>query len=239
VVNIILSVLIAAVAPGLALLCYFYLKDRYHAEPIRIVGKMFVIGALLVLPAIVLQSALIPGTNETSFLFSFGISAGVEEFLKWFAVYFLIYKHAVFDEPYDGIVYAVTVSLGFATLENIFYAFLHHAGFSSLLYRAFLPVSGHALFGAAMGYYLGKAKFQPQRERLFLAMSILLPTVYHGVFNFILANVRSWFLGVLPFMVFLWFRTIFSMQRANAGSPYRALRPEEDRDSFPTRAAGG
>lgn len=46
-----LSVLAAAIAPGLALLAYFYWKDRYDAEPLSIVIKVFLAGVLIVLPA--------------------------------------------------------------------------------------------------------------------------------------------------------------------------------------------
>lgn len=76
--------------------------------------------------------------------------------MKWFVLYHLIFRHEAFDEPYDGIVYAVAVSLGYATLENIIYAFLNAASFSALMIRALLPVSAHALFGVMMGYYLGR-----------------------------------------------------------------------------------
>ncbi len=60
------------------------------------------------------------GLGHNTWVLSFLISAGLEEFLKWFVLYFVIYKHTSFDEPYDGIVYAVAVSIGFATVENIF-----------------------------------------------------------------------------------------------------------------------
>lgn len=223
-----IPILVAAIAPGVALLCYFYLKDRYHAEPIRMVLKMFLLGALLVLPTTVLQSAFTPGIDESSFVFAFGISAGLEEFLKWFVVYYVIYKHAVFDEPYDGIVYAVAVSLGFATVENIFYAFLQYSSFSALLWRAFLPVSGHAMFGVTMGYYLGKAKFSPPQERMYISFSLIFPVLYHGVFDYILANSRAWIWAIVPLMIFLWVRTLWNVHRANARSPYRAVHPEDE-----------
>jgi RsiW-degrading membrane proteinase PrsW (M82 family) len=223
-----ISVLVAAIAPGMALLCYFYLKDRYHAEPVRLVVKMFLLGALLVLPVMVMQSGLVPGIDENSFTYSFLISAGLEEFCKWFVVYFIIYKHAVFDEPYDGIVYAVAVSLGFATLENIFYALLHYSDFSVLLFRAFLPVSGHAMFGVTMGYYMGKAKFRKQRQTFYIGLSLAAPVFYHGIFDYILATAKAWLWLMVPLMLFLWVRTLWNVNRANARSPYRLVHSEEE-----------
>ncbi|MVP00069.1 MULTISPECIES: glutamic-type intramembrane protease PrsW [Paenibacillus] len=225
------SVLMAAVAPGISLLAYFYLKDRYETEPIHLVGKLFLFGVLLVIPAMVIQSAFIEEIGgENQFTFAFFISGGLEEFLKWFVVYHLIYRHSSFDEPYDGIVYAVAVSLGFATLENILYALVNGTSISMLIMRALLPVSGHALFGVMMGYYLGKAKFMRAHERKYLFASMLLPILWHGSFDYIqLVAQSNWIWFMLPFMTLLWIRTIWKINRANEHSPLgRIMRSDEE-----------
>ncbi|MDD9267609.1 glutamic-type intramembrane protease PrsW [Paenibacillus sp. GCM10023248] len=217
-----LPIILAAIAPGLSLLAYFYLKDRYETEPIHLVIRMFVFGVLLVYPTMVLQRALIEEFGEGTFISSFLLSGGVEEFLKWFVLYHLIFRHEAFDEPYDGIVYAVAVSLGYATLENIIYAFLHATSFSALMIRALLPVSAHALFGVMMGYYLGKAKFVPHKARRYLWFSLLLPIFWHGLFDYILLLfTQNWVWAIIPVMAFLWIRTIWRVDRANAHSPLR------------------
>jgi RsiW-degrading membrane proteinase PrsW (M82 family) len=219
----------AAVAPGIALLSYFYLKDRYETEPIHLVAKMFLLGVLIVFPTIVLQRGMIHEFGEGNFVISFLSSAGLEEFLKWVVLYHLMYRHASFDEPYDGIVYAVAVSLGFATLENIFYAFLNTPSFSSLLFRAFLPVSGHALFGVMMGYYLGKAKFNPRRTRRYLFLSLFMAIFWHGVFDYILVSAKTyWIWLMVPLMAYLWIRSLSRVHRANSRSPFRAVNSEEE-----------
>ncbi|MFD0680951.1 MULTISPECIES: glutamic-type intramembrane protease PrsW [unclassified Paenibacillus] len=224
----VLSVLTAAIAPGVALLAYFYLKDRYDTEPIHLVMKLFLFGVLLVFPVMVLQRAFAHGLGADPLVFSFIISAGLEEFLKWFIVYIVIYQHASFDEPYDGIVYAVAVSLGFATLENVFYAFLNSASISSLLSRALLPVSGHAMFGVIMGYYLGKSKFTPDRKTRYLAYSILFPIFWHGLYDYILLTTKSyWVWFMIPLMVFLWARSLKKVNRANSKSPLRVIQSED------------
>ena len=225
-----LSVIAAAVAPGLALLAYFYLKDRYDSEPVAMVARFFVYGMLLVFPTMVLQQALADVMGGNPLLFAFGLTGLIEEFVKWFVLYYAIYKHTAFDEPYDGIVYAVSVSLGFATLENIIYAMIHPFSFSSLMYRAVLPVSGHALFGVLMGYAIGKAKFDaPAREKRMLAKSLLVPVFWHGLFDYILVQEdtrRIWL--IVPVMLFLWARALWKVNRANARSPFRAVRREEE-----------
>lgn len=211
-----LSLLTAAIAPGVALLAYFYLKDRYEAEPIASVAKMFALGFLTVFPTMVIQRGFVLGLGEHPLLFAFGISAGIEEFIKWFLVFYLVYRNTLITAPYDGIVYATAVSLGFATMENVLFSFLYRPSISDLVYRALLPVSGHALFGVLMGYYLGKAKFNPAAARKYLLLSYAQPMVWHGVFDYILLQFSTYWLGaIVPFMILLWARGLRKMNRAN------------------------
>jgi protease PrsW len=224
-----LSILTLAVSPSLALLAYFYLKDRYHTEPIHWVLKLFIYGVLLVFPTMVLQRALVLGIGDNPFIFSFLISGGLEEFLKWFIVYYIIYKHTVFDEPYDGIVYCVAVSLGYASLENVIYAVYNSFSLSAFWYRAFIPVSGHALFGVVMGYYMGRAKFQPEKEKKLLIFSLLFPIMWHGLLDLILLIfTQAWIWFIVPFMTLLWAKGLRKVNLANSRSPYRAVRRDEE-----------
>ncbi|OPA81416.1 protease PrsW [Paenibacillus selenitireducens] len=227
-----LSVLTAAIAPGIALLVYFYLKDRYDSEPVSMVVKIFLLGFLIVLPIMIIQHGIQLWLGDNPYLFSFGISAGVEEAVKWFVIYHIVYNHTEFDEPYDGILYAVAVSLGFATVENVLYAWYSHATFGSLLIRALLPVSGHALFGVMMGYYFGKAKFsEGNRKSRYLIYSLVIPLFWHGIYDFIMLTVKTyWIWYIVPIMVYLWYRGMMNVQSANARSPFRLLKREEIKD---------
>jgi RsiW-degrading membrane proteinase PrsW (M82 family) len=223
-----LSIMIAAIAPGISLLCYFYLKDKYEAEPIYMVARLFIFGALLVFPTMVIQRAFVLGFGGNPFVFSFIYSAGMEESIKFIIIYFVIYKHVFFDEPYDGIVYAVALSLGFATMENVIYVLIDFSTFSHLLIRAFLPVSAHALFGVFMGYQLGKAKFNPAKEKKYLWIALFIPLLLHGIFDFILLDFKTiWFWFILPLMLFLWLFSIRMLKNANELSPFRAVQREE------------
>ncbi|WP_433946411.1 glutamic-type intramembrane protease PrsW [Paenibacillus sp. SN-8-1] len=213
----------AAVAPGVALLTYFYLKDKYDSEPLHMVIKIFLLGFLIVLPIMILQRGMTRWLGDNSFVESFLVSAGIEELIKWFVLYHMIYNHMEFDEPYDGIVYATAVSLGFATVENVIYAVAYHASVSTLLVRALLPVSGHAMFGVIMGYYLGRSKFsEGGKGRKFLIFSLFLPIFWHGVYDWILGyTTQYWIWYIIPLMAFLWFGGIGKMYRANDRSPFR------------------
>lgn len=224
------SVLTAAVAPGVSLLTYLYLRDRYDAEPIHMVARMFVLGILVVVPIMVIQRGLELWLGSHDLLFAYVESAGVEEFVKWFVLYHVIYNHTEFDEPYDGIVYASAISLGFATLENVLYAIYSPATFGTLLVRALLPVSGHALFGIMMGYYLGKAKFAEKRQSYyFLAVSFAFPVLLHGTYDWIMITVRTnWMWFIIPFMAALWILGLRKMNHATSRSPFRFLVREDE-----------
>lgn len=228
----ILPLLTAAIAPGIALLVYFYLKDRYDYEPIHMVVRVFLLGFLIVFPIMIVQHGLVLWWGDNPLVSSFAISAGVEEAVKWFVLYHMIYNHVEFDEHYDGILYAVAVSLGFATIENVLYAWINHSSFSHLLLRALLPVSGHAMFGVMMGYYMGKAKFTKDnggRTRRYLAYSLLFPIFWHGIYDLILLTVtRYWIWFVVPLMIFLWYYGMGKVRRANARSPLHLVKREEE-----------
>lgn len=210
-----ISIIFASLAPSLALLCFFYLKDNYNSEPLGMVFRSFIFGVLLVFPVLVIQYAFQEEGLLISPLSQAFISAALfEEFFKWFILFYTVYKHAEFNDPYDGIVYGVSVSLGFATMENVF--FLLAYGVDLAFIRALLPVSSHALFGVIMGYYLGKAKFgEIRQQRKLLFFSLLIPWVLHGIYDYILYVQRYWIYMMLPFMIFLWWLALKKVKLAN------------------------
>lgn len=227
---LVFSIIASALAPGLALLTYFYLKDRYDQEPLHIIAKVFVLGVLIVFPVMILQRGMLLWLGDNPVVDSLLISAGVEETLKWFVLYHLIYNHTEFDEPYDGILYATAISLGFATVENILYAWYSHAAFGPMMIRALLPVSGHAMFGVIMGYYFGRAKFTDQKpEKTYLILSLLLPLLWHGLYDFILNTMTHyWLWFIIPLMVLLWYGGMGKISKANNRSPFRMIKREEE-----------
>src|SRR5699024_1610425 len=115
---------------------------------------------------------------------------------------------------YDGIVYAVSISLGFATVENIIYVLVH--GIEFALTRALFPVTSHALFGVVMGYDYGKAKMYESKRVLKIQLALFIMLVFHGNDNNILEIVVSdWFFVMIPFMILLWAYGLHRMKSAN------------------------
>ncbi|MCM3666686.1 glutamic-type intramembrane protease PrsW [Mesobacillus subterraneus] len=208
-----LGIVTAGVAPGLALLSYFYLKDQYDSEPLSLVFKTFIFGALLVFPLMFIQYVLAAeGIFQGDYIKAFGTVGLMEEFFKWFILYYTIFQHISFDEPYDGIIYGASVSLGFASAENIFYLVAN--GLQDAIGRALLPVSSHALFGVIMGYYIGKAKFSAGSIKKWIMLSLLVPVLLHGVYDFILMTREDWLVLMVPFMVFLWWLGLKKVKKA-------------------------
>jgi protease PrsW len=180
-----------AVAPGIAICLFIYLKDRNNKEPAGLLLVSFLLGMLSTIPAVAIQllSGLSleniqgQGIRQTAY-FAFIVVALSEELSKFIMVRFYAFKKKAFDEPFDGIVYAVMVSMGFATLENISYVLQY--GYATGVLRMFLSVPAHATFGILMGYHMGLAKFDyTDRGRHFL-LALLLPILFHGLFDFFL-----------------------------------------------------
>ncbi|WP_332693421.1 glutamic-type intramembrane protease PrsW [Halalkalibacter lacteus] len=209
------AIVTAAIAPGMALLSYFYLRNHYTTSTIALVFRTFLIGVLLVFPVMVLQYAFTTeGYFSNPFSRAFILYGFVEEFFKWFLLWVFAYQHATFARRYDGIVFGVSLSLGFATLENVFYLIAN--GLETAFGRALLPVSSHALFGVIMGYYLGRAKIEGQQRVKHLTLSLCFPIILHGVYDSIFIVFDMYFLiGLIPFMLVLWWVALNKVKRAH------------------------
>ena len=139
-----------AIAPGLALFSYFYLRNQISSEPSKTLFHTFLYGAILTFPILFIQHVFeFENIIQSLFLRNVLFTSVLEEFFKWLILVMVIYKHVEFDNPYDGILYGASVSLGFATVENILYLFTY--GLNTAFLRALLPVSSHAIFGVVMG----------------------------------------------------------------------------------------
>ena len=186
-----MQLLLLAVAPILAISTYIYLQDKHEKEPFGLLIKSFLLGAFVSIAIVLILYAftgrLIPLTDKFSiwqqFIQAFVVVALAEEFSKYVIVKYFAQPKKDFNEPYDGIVYAVMVSMGFACTENIMYVL--DSGYETAILRAFTAVPAHATFGVLMGYFMGKAKFSKNRFKLNMA-GLLLATLFHGSYDFFL-----------------------------------------------------
>lgn len=179
-----------AVAPGIAICMYFFYKDVYNREPKFNLFISFLFGCAAVLPPLFIEGAfnsVIDGTVAGVAIFSFFVVACSEEISKFIGLRFYSYNQKSFDEPLDGIVYSVMVSMGFATVENIKYVLEFAAkgqGLQVGLARMFLSVPAHATFAVIMGYYVGRAKFSPARSLSLMVLGLTGAILFHGTFDF-------------------------------------------------------
>ncbi|MBT1703093.1 PrsW family glutamic-type intramembrane protease [Chryseosolibacter indicus] len=202
-----LELLGIALAPGVAIMLYIYLKDKHEREPLHLLITSFLYGAFSTLVTLViswpLNTFLIlkEGDIVDEFFTAFFKVALVEEFSKFFFVRFILYPNRNFNEPFDGIVYAVMVSMGFATLENIMYIFEY--GFQTGILRMFTAVPAHATFGVMMGFYLGKSKFTHSRTLYFGFLALIAPTIFHGSYDYFwfIAEVKDVWAGIWVFAI--------------------------------------
>jgi len=186
-----MGLLALAIAPGLAICLFIIYKDRYNREPLWMLILAFVLGAISIVPAVIIQLSYganlaaiqNEGTLSVAF-FSFCVVAASEEGSKFIMLRLFLYPRKHFDDPFDGIVYAVMVGMGFATVENIGYVMEHGVGTGIL--RMFLSVPDHGTFAVLMGYFTRFAKFRPSGRLGYFALAGFFPILFHGAFDFFL-----------------------------------------------------
>lgn len=185
-----MDLLLLSLAPVAIIILYIYLKDKYDKEPKLLLFYCFLFGAFVsifitTLFYILFDYIIVLKDSDVveQFIRAFFIVGFTEEFSKYIIVRYYAQTRDAFNEPYDGIIYAVMVSMGFAATENIFYVL--EGGYQVALLRAFTAVPAHATFAILMGYYMGKAKFSTNRVQLNL-IGLLLAIAFHGAYDFFL-----------------------------------------------------
>jgi RsiW-degrading membrane proteinase PrsW (M82 family) len=226
-----LIILASAVFPVVVFLVVIYRNDT-EREPPGLLIKCFVLGCIATVPVIILEMILsVFNTFDSAFMRSFYdafiVAALVEEGIKLLFLYRIIWKRREFDQYYDGIVYAVFVSLGFAMVENIFYVV--EGGLGVALMRSILSIPGHGLFGVMMGYFFAFARFSPKKRGRFLFLSFFVPFLFHGLYDFFLMYLSetqnglltgSLFLGFIALMIVLWRLAIKNIRKHLSADTY-------------------
>jgi len=205
-----MNLLIIALVPVFIILVYVYSRDRYEREPLMLLFEGLVAGGVIVFPVVYFENHM--------------QQLGVN-----FAVYVLIWKNPEFNELFDGVVYAVFVSLGFALVENIGYVFGSETGIKVGLMRAFTAVPAHAMFGVMMGYRFGLARFIPSKRLKYLGLAFLVPFLFHGVYDFILMSQNQFLIFLfLPFVCYLLWRSMLRIKQLVPNSAFNPDHHKED-----------
>lgn len=237
--------LLIAVAPSVILLRYVYKLDK-EKEPFGMLLTLFFLGVISCFPASIVEQ-LLEGVNKNLFTQNtylymfvenfFGVAL-VEEGFKFLFMYLYTRKHKEFNGLYDGMIYAIFVSLGFATLENIEYVFQY--GFATGVTRAVLSVPGHMFFGVFMGYYyslwhtfklcdasetyfaqLGMINPRSPKYKYkgYLVRSIVVPVSIHGFYDFALSSENTMliliFLAMMVLLYIICFKRIKKQSKSD------------------------
>ncbi len=196
---------LAAVIPALAVLAYIY-RAAHHREAPQFVLLLSTLGAIAVLPAGLAERFLLDVYSQTpepqsvllaTLVTSFFVAGATEESIKGLIFWRLVYRKPFFERPYDGVLYAVAIGMGFATVENILYVTSY--GLSTAFVRAFTAVPAHALFGIVMGACFSRAKFDGEP----VWRAFLVPALLHGIYD-AFAMAQSFFSNALLIVYLMW-----------------------------------
>ncbi|WNJ20188.1 PrsW family glutamic-type intramembrane protease [Pontibacter sp. G13] len=193
----VVEVLGISLSPVVFIFTYVYLLDKYEREPLIYLFITFGFGVLIAWPVLYIGGELqaltgvfpAPEYPFRTLIYAFIVVALVEESMKYLVLRWYNYPHPEFDEPYDGIMYGVAVSLGFAAIENILYVYQAEGdALQTGLVRMVTAVPAHAVFGVLMGYFVGKAKFTHSKKQAYIERmkGLGIAIFFHGLYDYCL-----------------------------------------------------
>lgn len=204
----------AAAIPAIVLMVYIYRTDRLEPEPPQLLMRLVLAGIFSTFIAMSLEYI---GNFALGFFFSeastgyyawlfFGVVGPAEEGAKYHMLKKRTWLHPAFNCQYDGVVYAVFVSMGFALAENIGYVFA--LGLKAASLRALTAIPGHACFGVFMGVWYGAAKSLYNRgkysaSKIARMLAVIIPSIIHGAYDFIAAEGHAYIFIVFIVSMFL------------------------------------
>ena len=187
-------------------------QDKIEKEPGGLLLSLIFMGVLSALLAMVLENigeavlSTFVSSDHPFFivLFAFLVVALAEESAKYFLMRLRTWKNPNFNYTFDGIVYAVFVSLGFAGFENLGYVMGY--GLSVAPARALLAIPGHLAFSVFMGFYYSRAKTafldgNRSMQKTYERLALIVPVFLHGFYD--ACAMTGTALSVLLFFVFV------------------------------------
>lgn len=190
------GLLALAIVPGIIVMSYVYKKDKIEKEPKKLIFKLIILGVLSTIPAIAFEFLgewileLLGADGLLAVLIDNFIVVGLsEEVCKYFFLKKGSWKNKAFNYRFDAVVYAVSVGMGFAVFENIFYVIEN--GVLNGIVRALISVPGHGAFAIVMGIFYGQAKLcestgDKAGMKKNFKKAVWYPVLMHGFFDFCL-----------------------------------------------------
>jgi RsiW-degrading membrane proteinase PrsW (M82 family) len=182
------GLVLVSFAPGLFWLWLYLRQSRIRPSPKRLVALAFLSGMISTIPAGIInmlaldESLFVDGASLTTFAIAMLIVVGpVEESSKFLAVRLSVYRSSYFQEPMDGLVYAAAASLGFASIENLLYAY--QLGAEVMIVRGPLSTVAHLTFGSIWGYGLGLHQRSGRNRAGLVLVTLIAAAALHAAFN--------------------------------------------------------
>ncbi len=176
--------------PAILAMAYVDHLDAKRPEPRRTLRLVALAGALSAVLIVAVGALLrpmgpLPGTYAAAFYDAFVVAAVPEELAKLGCMLAVAWRRPEFDERMDGIVYGARAGLGFALVENVAYLLLipNSLGeFISLFFaRALLAVPGHAAWGAILGYFAARRRFDGRGPGMLGGLGLAI--ALHGLYD--------------------------------------------------------
>lgn len=223
-----MTLLVLAIAPGFAIMLLIYFRDKHEKEPIRLLLISFGLGIASVLITFIVSSLATKYAPKFSSILideafrAFVSVAFIEELSKFVLIMLFIFNKNDFNEPFDGIVYAVMVGMGFATFENVLYTF--KGGYGTGILRMFTAVPGHAVFAILMGYFIGKAKFS-EHKILYSFVGLLIAILFHGVYDYFIfiSHIPGIIIGSFVALILGIYLSLRSISTHSDNSPFKEI----------------
>ncbi len=215
----------AAILPAVLLMRYIYKHDTVEKEPVGLLISLLAMGLLSAIASILLETVgqsvldMTVSKDDPSYtiILAFVVVAAVEEGTKFIFLKLRTWKSSHFNYRFDGMVYAVFVSLGFAAFENIGYVFSY--GLSVALPRALSAVPAHMGFAVFMGLFYGRAKLfekdgKTSAKNINLIAGYVMAVLLHGFYDAcaMIGNVLATVLFIL-FVIIMYIVVICVIKR--------------------------
>jgi RsiW-degrading membrane proteinase PrsW (M82 family) len=224
--------IIAAVIPAIILLVQVEKADRLEKESPGLLVSLVLLGIVSTTVAelgeqlgIWLLGKIFSQENLLyDILLYFGVVALSEEGAKYVLLKKRTWNHPEFNCQFDGVVYGVFVSLGFALWENIGYVAMF--GLPTALIRAVTAVPGHACFGVFMGAWYGMAKRREgagdlEEAKRMRTRAFGIPALLHGVYDFVASRGNTLMsLVFLVFVILMFVRAVRLVKHVAANDTY-------------------
>lgn len=219
--------LLAALLPAIVLLRYIYRMDKIEKEPGYLLKALFIDGVISSFLAIALEfvgEMLLDNSELGTHIYreayyAFLVVAAAEEGSKLLFLKRRSWNDPNFNYLFDGIVYAVFVSLGFAAIENVNYVFSYGLGVA--VSRAFLAVPGHMVFSVFMGIFYGRAKLYENQGhdmacRVNLLLAFFVPMFFHGFYDACLMLGSDLSVGIFMIYIIVLYPFVFWLVRRSS-----------------------